>query len=143
MLEELMHPQSSFAVYREHLASTSPPCIPFIAVYLSDLILIEEGNPNLIDGFINLDKCQLVYEVIAKLQLYQNESFKFPRLEPLASYLEALPRFSEEQLYDISLMLEPREASTQGGPATPTTRPTSSFKLTEMSDPELNLFELV
>jgi len=106
-----MSPQSSFSAYREHLASLTPPCVPFIAVYLSDLTFINEGNPDSIDGLVNVDKRQMIFEVIAKIQLYQNEGYKIPRIEPLASYLEVLPRLNEDLLYDMSLVVEPREAT--------------------------------
>jgi hypothetical protein len=37
-LETLMSPEGSYKAYRETLASINPPCIPFIAVHLSDLV---------------------------------------------------------------------------------------------------------
>lgn len=45
-----MNPQMSFAAYREHITQLNPPCVPFIAVYLSDLTFINEGNPDFIEG---------------------------------------------------------------------------------------------
>jgi len=111
----LMSPGSSFARYREHLRSINPPCIPFLAVYLSDLTFIDEGNPDTFPStgltVINFDKRQLVYEVISKVQLYQADYYELKKLEPLATFLEELPRFSEDTIYKLSLFAEPRETA--------------------------------
>jgi len=111
--EQLMSPGGSFARYREHLRNVNPPCVPFLAVYLSDLTFIDEGNPDTFptDGLelINCDKSQLVYEVVSKVQMYQADSYELKRLEPLATYLEALPQFNDDTVYKLSLYAEPRE----------------------------------
>jgi len=107
--EQLMSPGSSFGRYREHLRQVNPPCIPFLAVYLSDLTFIDEGNPNFFPStgeglaVINCDKCELVYEVISKVQLYQAEYYELKKLEPLATLLEELPRFNEDTIYKFSV----------------------------------------
>jgi hypothetical protein len=36
-----------------------------------DLTMIEEGNPDEIDGLINFQKLSMVYQVIEKVQRYQ------------------------------------------------------------------------
>eukprot|EP01125_Pyxidicula_operculata_P011997 TRINITY_DN3936_c0_g1_i3.p1 TRINITY_DN3936_c0_g1~~TRINITY_DN3936_c0_g1_i3.p1 ORF type:complete len:527 (+),score=108.14 TRINITY_DN3936_c0_g1_i3:1378-2958(+) len=108
--ETLMSPAMSFKAYRDTVTKVNPPCVPFFALYLSDLTFIDEGNVDKIDGLINIEKRKQVYEVIARVQLYQNESYSFQRVEPLATYLEILPQFGEAQIYNLSLAVEPREA---------------------------------
>jgi uncharacterized membrane protein len=44
MLEELeatMGMEGSFKVYRQTLINATPPCVPYIGVYLTDLVFIE------------------------------------------------------------------------------------------------------
>jgi hypothetical protein len=36
-----------------------------------DLTMIEEGNPDEIDGLINFQKLSMIYQVIEKVQRYQ------------------------------------------------------------------------
>jgi hypothetical protein len=36
----------SFSKFRSHLHSVDLPCIPYLGLYLNDLSLIEEGNPD-------------------------------------------------------------------------------------------------
>lgn len=37
---------SNYAEYRKRLHSIDPPCIPFLGVYLTDLVMVENGNKN-------------------------------------------------------------------------------------------------
>ncbi|ELR16435.1 nucleotide exchange factor RasGEF, putative, partial [Acanthamoeba castellanii str. Neff] len=55
-METLMHPQSAFKNYRESLHEASPPCIPYLGVYLTDLTFIEDGNPDESEGLVNFYK---------------------------------------------------------------------------------------
>jgi hypothetical protein len=38
----------SWRSYRTAIHEANPPCLPYIGVYLQDLIFIEEGNPGTI-----------------------------------------------------------------------------------------------
>uniref|UniRef100_A0A6B2KY23 Ras-GEF domain-containing protein n=1 Tax=Arcella intermedia TaxID=1963864 RepID=A0A6B2KY23_9EUKA len=118
-LHELMSPASSFSNYRNYIKTVNPPCVPFLAVYLSDLTFIEEGNQDQVDQknekILNIDKRKMVYEVIEKLQLYQSAGYDantsatcLKRLEPLYSFLEVLPCWEERDQYTVSLWEECR-----------------------------------
>lgn len=67
MIQALMSPERAFAAYRAELVSAVPPGVPFLAVYLSDLTFIEEGNDDLINGLINVGKKEMIYKVIKPL----------------------------------------------------------------------------
>lgn len=45
MLEGVMSCDFSWRAYRTAIHEAKPPCLPYIGVYLQDLIFIEEGNP--------------------------------------------------------------------------------------------------
>ena len=53
------------------MTDCSPPVVPYVGLYLSDLTFIDEGNPNEINGLINFSKRMLLYEVIQQVQQYQ------------------------------------------------------------------------
>lgn len=40
-LEAIMGMEGSFKVYRQTLVEATPPCVPYIGVYLTDLVFIE------------------------------------------------------------------------------------------------------
>lgn len=45
-LAELVSPKGQYGNYRKVLKELSPPAIPFLGVYLTDLTFIELGNPS-------------------------------------------------------------------------------------------------
>ncbi|ANB15313.1 Ras family guanine nucleotide exchange factor CDC25 [Sugiyamaella lignohabitans] len=75
-LKKLLIPDKNFAYYRSKLKDQSPPCIPYLGLYLSDLIFIEEGNaktrplPSGTEG-INLDRYERLTKLIGGLQQFQ------------------------------------------------------------------------
>lgn len=109
-MEDMMSPEKSFNSYREALKSCSPPCVPFLANTLSDLTFIHEGNKETELPKINVDKRELIYQVISNLQVYQVDKYsEIRKLEPLSTYLQVLPRYPEDTQYELSLWHEPRE----------------------------------
>lgn len=69
-----MTAEHSYKYYREILSTTSPPCIPYIGVYLIDLTYMEDGNPDLIGPRINFVKRDMISKVIQQIQQYQEKS---------------------------------------------------------------------
>jgi son of sevenless-like protein len=61
---------------------TNPPVIPYLGMYLTDLVFIEEGNPKKVAGtsLINYGKCRLVAGAVKKIQNYQQMGYNFKRL---------------------------------------------------------------
>ncbi len=54
-----MHMAANYKVYRELMMQLSPPAVPFVAPFLSDLTFVDE-NPKELQGMINFGKCRLV-----------------------------------------------------------------------------------
>lgn len=112
-LRQTMDHASNFAKYREALHSVNPPCMPFLGVYLTDLTFIEDGNPDLLKGtnLINFDKRFKVATVIVEVAQYQTTQYCLQAVAVIEKYL--LDKFqsvqSINQLYDLSLKIEPRE----------------------------------
>lgn len=117
-LNEMMQPQSSWKLYRDHLRSVHPPAIPYMGVYLTDLTFIEDGNPDTRTDaagrqLINFKKREMVHRVIQEMQDLQSVDYgasfdTFEVQEPLYSYLLELPFLEENQTYSLSLEREPR-----------------------------------
>src|SRR3989338_8768094 len=75
-LKELVSRDSNFKNFREYLNATkiSPPSIPYLEMYLTDLTSIEDGlNDFTPEGLINFDKHRQVAEVILDLRSYQKD----------------------------------------------------------------------
>ena len=73
-----------------------------------DLTFIETGNPDTIDGKINFYKRVMVYKSIRELLQHQNNPYKFPAKEPFVTTFVQLPGAKDEELYKMSLVIEPR-----------------------------------
>jgi hypothetical protein len=85
-IRTLMSRERSFAQYRNHLKTCSPPCMPYMGVYLTDLVFIDEGNPTFLENgnLVNFEKSYLVARVIQvrPLSLSLFLSLYFPSLSP-------------------------------------------------------------
>jgi len=84
-------------------------------VYLTDLTFIEDGIPATIkkSDLINFAKRAKTAEVIREIQTYQNVAYPFKTvpelLEMMIPVINESPDVSDQDTYDLSLKLEPRE----------------------------------
>ncbi|KAJ3171932.1 hypothetical protein HDU87_008182 [Geranomyces variabilis] len=111
-LEKLMSSDRSFALYRQALRMSELPCIPYLGVFLRDLVYIDENKDKRRDGSINLAKFLLMGDVILMILNFQQVPYDVIRNPYIATLILSQPIMSEEQAYERSLELEPRTAST-------------------------------
>lgn len=109
---------SSFRNYRNALAETQPPCIPYIGLVLQDLTFVHIGNPDLLqDGSINFTKRWQQYHIMENMKRFHKEQYKFKKNERiLAMFNEFDDVLSEEAMWQVSESIKPR-----GGRAADTT----------------------
>eukprot|EP01121_Diplochlamys_sp_Union-15-3_P013580 TRINITY_DN4238_c0_g1_i1.p1 TRINITY_DN4238_c0_g1~~TRINITY_DN4238_c0_g1_i1.p1 ORF type:complete len:124 (+),score=23.36 TRINITY_DN4238_c0_g1_i1:86-457(+) len=110
----------SIRAYRQTLAASNPPCVPFFGIYQTDLTFIEDGNADYLkveDGrndIINFDKMKKLAAVIRDIQQYQQKPYNFQKVPVIYAYLESVEKLdylNEEQLYSLSLKVEPKVSS--------------------------------
>ena len=119
-LEELMELNShtkNYKRYREHLRGCRPPIVPQMGLISRDLFGLEENNADLVERrFVNLEKSRVLEKVAFDVLALQGTPFVFASApeEPLVAFFRNLPAavarlaVSEKDLYDRSLLLEPR-----------------------------------
>jgi son of sevenless-like protein len=105
----------NFSNYRSLLQRITPPCVPFIGLYLTTLTFIQDGAPNNIGSLVNFRKRQKAAEVIEEIQKWQSKPFNFVKVDLIHDYIvDCLKKFDNrpdvsDEFWNLSLEREPRE----------------------------------
>ena len=118
----------NYAVLRQRLQTLSPPCLPFVGMYLTDLSFVDIGNQPTRQlpseggktvSVINFDKHMKTAKIISDLQRFQSpyRLMEVPELQTwmqdqfvrVRSAEQSTDQSAFQSYYRRSLLLEPRE----------------------------------
>ncbi|KAM0745920.1 hypothetical protein T439DRAFT_360874 [Meredithblackwellia eburnea MCA 4105] len=118
-LNSIMRPDKNYKMYREALKGVTPPCVPFLGVYLTDWTFIGDGNPDNLrekPHQINFNKRQKASELILMIKLHQSITYNLAAVPQIRQLIDdqlfpvgTNPATDDQRLYEISLSREPRE----------------------------------
>lgn len=114
-------PYNNFRTYRESESVCSAPFVPFMAVHLSDLTFIDEGNATHLTReerrLVNLEKVELMARSIKQALRGQTKLYSFAPLISVQALLVKSKTFDEltmdaiSRLYQKPTVDEPKRAS--------------------------------
>ncbi|RMZ77626.1 hypothetical protein DV738_g4323, partial [Chaetothyriales sp. CBS 135597] len=99
-MRNLIASTKNFGQYREALHAANPPCIPFLGVFLTDLVFIEDGIPSVVKNseLINFTKRTKTAEVIREIQQYQTAPYPLNPVPELQNWILDNMRVAEIEL---------------------------------------------
>ncbi|XP_076455431.1 uncharacterized protein LOC143290006 isoform X3 [Babylonia areolata] len=109
---QLIDSSSSFRAYRQALAETEPPCIPYLGLILQDLTFINIGNQDALpDGSINFAKRWQQFNILDSMRRFKTSQYGFRRNDKLQGVLNNFDDYrGEEVLWQMSQKIKPRAA---------------------------------
>ena len=102
----------NYGNYRKLLKKTTTTCTPYIGLYLRDLVYIEDGNPNNLNGLINFKKRSMCSRILLEIKRFQTRPYPFVVDELIAPHVVHYFQVSESECYQQSLRIEPRDPYT-------------------------------
>ncbi|KAF8938924.1 hypothetical protein BGZ58_011143 [Dissophora ornata] len=113
-LQTLMGVAKNWAEYREELHSVNPPCVPFVGIYLTDLVMIQDGNGDFLkksSHLVNFYKRVKTAEVIREIQQFQSVPYCLTAVPEIQAFIRRGLDCTKSvtDLYEMSLVLEPRD----------------------------------
>lgn len=107
-MEGLLSPHENFTHFRNIVEKVDPPCIPYIGIYLSDLVVLDESMSDDVQGLINFAKREKIARILSNMSLFQQKPYVFRSVGILREYLSSLEcSLDEDGLNQLSEKREP------------------------------------
>lgn len=103
----------NYKLLRDAVKQSVPPSLPYLGIFLSDLVFIEDGNSDTSgkNKLINFEKRLMLSRVITDLRLYQQKQYTLRPVEQIQQFINkslTSNLLTENDCYKLSLVCEPR-----------------------------------
>ncbi len=114
--EKLMRRDENYRVLRRNIREATGPCIPYLGIFIHDLVVCSEVNPTFKEDnpeLINFDKCTLLLNAMWEVLKHQQRLYAIRPNNTLLIKIAQLESVSDNTLYDLSLKIQPRAENKQ------------------------------
>jgi len=96
--------------YKDLLLKVHPPCVPYVAMILNDLIVVENSHRNVQgkEGVVNFRKRREIYNVISMLDQYTTCDYSLIEIMDVANFLSNVSPLDPNDAWNLSIKIEPR-----------------------------------
>ncbi|KAI8923351.1 ras guanine nucleotide exchange factor domain-containing protein [Entophlyctis helioformis] len=94
-VEKIADPSRNMKAYRDKLAASTPPMVPFLPIYLKDLTFINDGNQSKVRGMINVEKLRMMANRVLEITSLARSEYPFEHKPAVLNYL-AKPRVEKD-----------------------------------------------
>eukprot|EP01117_Protostelium_nocturnum_P018383 TRINITY_DN7676_c0_g2_i1.p1 TRINITY_DN7676_c0_g2~~TRINITY_DN7676_c0_g2_i1.p1 ORF type:complete len:700 (-),score=223.87 TRINITY_DN7676_c0_g2_i1:205-2304(-) len=107
-LEEYVCMEKNYSALRAATKKATPPIVPFLGVWMQDLVFIDENPTKLKDDHINFDKMEMISDVIERIKYCSKSKYHLMPSPSIQKLLYPENVLNSKSLFDKSLELEPR-----------------------------------
>ena len=114
-IKSIFSHQKNFELLRIIHRNAHAPSVPYIGLFLSDIVQIDEELRNMNEnGTVNFIKLKRMYELFGQISMYQSSSYSFDTNDMMQSYITKVWKkqelYDETKLYTVSTIVKKKDA---------------------------------